>query len=68
MLLLGVNAGANSILAASESSAHPSMILTPSQMEAAISQIAAELLWLGMLLNFSFVVFCSRKYHSWATG
>ncbi|KAF8552335.1 hypothetical protein OG21DRAFT_151999 [Imleria badia] len=51
MSLLGVNATANGILAPSESSAHPSIIVTPAGLEAAISQIAAELIWLAGQLD-----------------
>lgn len=48
MSLMGVNATANNITATYESSAHPLVILTSSQMEAAVSRMAAELIWLGM--------------------
>ncbi|KAF8136907.1 hypothetical protein EV363DRAFT_1155909 [Boletus edulis] len=53
MSLLGVNASANSIMATSMSSAHPSITLSSTQLEAAISKLAAELIWLAGQLGES---------------
>ena len=53
MSLIGVNATENNITAASESSAHPSVNLTSYQMEAIVSQLAAELIWSGMSLRIT---------------
>ena len=47
MSLFGVNFTANNIASATESSANPSVTLTPSQFEDAISQLAAQYIWAG---------------------
>ncbi|KIJ63002.1 hypothetical protein HYDPIDRAFT_113497 [Hydnomerulius pinastri MD-312] len=43
--LLGLNLTANDVASKSQSSADPSVTLTPDQMEEAVSQMAAQLIW-----------------------
>ena len=66
MSLIGVNATANSITAASESSAYPSVTLTSYQMETIVSQLAAKLIWLGMALRIT-LLHNLQGHDSWAT-
>lgn len=61
MSLLGINVTANVIASATQSSANPSVTLSPSQFEDAISQIAAQFVWAG---EFVFVA-GMRDSHCW---
>ena len=47
MRLLGLNLTANYLASSTHSSADPSVTLTPSQFEEAVSQIAAQYIWAG---------------------
>ena len=47
MSLFGINATMNIVTSATQSSADPSVTLSPGQFEDAISQIAAQYIWAG---------------------
>ena len=50
MSQFGINFTASNISSATESSANPSVTLTPSQFEDAISQLAAQYVWTGQCI------------------
>ena len=55
MSLLGINASTNGV---------PSVTLTPYELESAVSQIAAQLMWIGVLLRIIDIVSLSIQFHS----
>ena len=51
MTLLGLNLTANYDASATQSSANPSVTLSPSQFEQAVSQVAAQYIWAGEFVD-----------------